>query len=179
MKLAFFGPSGAGKTTLINKLLYKFSYIKSYTTRLPRGIGDDEYIFISKDRFITLMNEGFFFEYENIFDNYYGTSYESLVTENAIFNVNIDGMKKLQSKIKDLICIMIIPPSYDEVRSRITNRNCKDIEKRLANIVYDMGGFYHYAIVNDDLDRAYRILESICDIESEKERVERIKSSFI
>ena len=115
-------PSGAGKTTITKKLSQKYPNIKisiSHTTRKPRSneIDGVDYYFVDKIKFQKLIEEGNFYEYAKIFDNYYGTS-KALVKKlqdqnfDVVFDIDWQGTKKL-SKFKELnlVKIFILPPN--------------------------------------------------------------------
>ena len=122
-------PSGAGKTTITKKIQQKFNSFRisvSHTTRKPRPneIDGVDYNFVSHDQFKKLINDNKFYEYASIFDNYYGTSKESvdklLKTNDLIFDIDWQGTKQL-SKFPNLKLIKIY----------ITTKNKSDLKKRL------------------------------------------------
>ena len=103
-------PSGAGKTTITKKIQQKYQTFKisvSHTTRKPRSNEVDgvDYHFISHEKFKKFIDEGKFYEYAKIFDNYYGTSKESvdqtIKKNDIIFDIDWQGTKQL-SKFKNL-----------------------------------------------------------------------------
>ena len=103
-------PSGVGKTTLTKKIQQKYHSFKisvSHTTRPPRTNEVDgvDYHFVSHNRFKKLINEGKFYEYAKIFENYYGTSKksvdETILENDIIFDIDWQGTKQL-SKFKNL-----------------------------------------------------------------------------
>ena len=168
------GPSGVGKGTIVNELLKKGDYALSVscTTRAPR-VGEREgvsYFFISKQKFLSMIDEGGFLEYDNHFENYYGTPKEfvekQLQTKNVILEIEVNGAFKVKQSYPEAILIMIAPPSTGELKSRLVGRgteSAEDIEERLARLEYELSQSdkYDYTVINDDLQRAIGEIEKI------------------
>ena len=182
-------PSGAGKTTITKKISQKYPNIKisiSHTTRKPRPneIDGVDYHFVGSNEFKKLIKENNFYEHAKIFDNYYGTSKNSvnkLHEENydVIFDIDWQGTKQL-SKYKELnlIKIFILPPNKKELKKRLINRNQDNnqtVEKRLKQFENDVQHWfdYDYVVINNDLESCFGQIEKI--IESHKKE----KMSFI
>ena len=172
-------PSGAGKTTITKKISQKYPKIKisiSHTTRKPRSneIDGVDYHFVSKVKFENLIKENKFYEYAKIFDNYYGTSKQSvnkLHEENydVVFDIDWQGTKQL-SKYKELnlIKIFILPPSKKELKNRLINRNQDNnqtVEKRLNQYENDIQHWsdYDYVLINQDLESCFNQIEKIIE----------------
>ena len=172
-------PSGAGKTTITKKISQKYPKIKisiSHTTRKPRSneIDGVDYHFVSKDKFENLIKENKFYEYAKIFDNYYGTSKQSvnkLHKENydVVFDIDWQGTKQL-SKYKELnlIKIFILPPNKKELKNRLINRNQDNnetVEKRLNQYENDIQHWsdYDYVLINQDLESCFNQIEKIIE----------------
>ena len=170
-------PSGAGKTTITKKLSQKYPNIKisiSHTTRKPRSneIDGVDYHFVSHEEFEKLIKKNSFFEHAKIFDNYYGTSKNSvnkLHQENydVVFDIDWQGTKQL-SKFKklNLIKIFILPPDKDELKKRLINRNQdndKIVKKRLKQYENDVQHWsdYDYVVINNDLESCFSQIEKI------------------
>ncbi len=182
-------PSGAGKTTITKKISQKYPNIKisiSHTTRKPRPneIDGVDYHFVSKDKFEKLIKENNFYEHAKIFDNYYGTSKNSvnkLHQENydVVFDIDWQGTKQLsQYKELNLIKIFILPPDKKELKKRLINRNQDNnqiVEKRLKQYESDVQHWfdYDYVVINNDLESCFSQIEKI--IENHKKE----KMSFI
>ena len=172
-------PSGAGKTTITKKISQKYPKIKisiSHTTRKPRPNESDgvDYHFVSKDKFEKLIGNDSFYEYAKIFDNYYGTSKQSvnkLHAENydVVFDIDWQGTKQL-SKYKELnlIKIFILPPNKEELKNRLINRNQDTnqiVEKRLNQYENDIQHWsdYDYVLINKDLESCFNQIEKIIE----------------
>ena len=172
-------PSGAGKTTITKKISQKYPKIKisiSHTTRKPRSneIDGVDYHFVSKDKFKNLIKENKFYEYAKIFDNYYGTSKQSvnkLHKDNydVVFDIDWQGTKQL-SKYKELnlIKIFILPPNKKELKNRLINRNQDNnqtVEKRLNQYENDIKHWsdYDYVLINQDLESCFNQIEKIIE----------------
>lgn len=171
-------PSGAGKTTLVSKLLEKYNNIQesiSATTRLPREgeVNGIHYHFFSKEEFEKKIKENAFIEYAKVHDNYYGTLKSEVNNKWAgnndiILNIDYQGainVSKLYDN-KHLIKIFILPPSLKELKNRLISRNqdsLEAIEKRMHNSIEEIASYnnYEFIIVNEDLVTAFTELEAL------------------
>ena len=169
-------PSGAGKTTIAKKIQQKYQTFKisvSHTTRKPRPneIDGVDYYFISHEKFEKLISEDKFYEYAKIFDNYYGTSKETvdqMIKKNdIIFDIDWQGTQQL-SKFKNLklIKIYLIPPNKDELKHRLIKRNQdspQEVERRFKAYDNDIRHWkdYDHIIINDNLENCYKQIEKI------------------
>jgi guanylate kinase len=170
-------PSGAGKTTLTKKIQQKYQNFKisvSYTTRRPRPneVEGIDYFFINHDEFKKKIESGQFYEHAKIFDNFYGTSKDSVnnilkKNNDILFDIDWQGTQQL-SKFEELnlIKIFLVPPDKKELEKRLVQRNQDKpevIEKRLK--AYDDDIFhwsdYDYVIINDSLDHCFAQIEKI------------------
>lgn len=168
------GPSGVGKGTIVNELLKKGDYALSIscTTRAPR-VGEKEgvsYFFISREKFKSLIDEDGFLEYDDHFGNYYGTPKDfvekQLQTKNVILEIEVNGALEAKKSYPEAILIMIVPPSLDELKSRLIGRGTESPENiagRLSRIEYELSqsGKYDYTVINDDLQRAVGEIEDL------------------
>ena len=177
-------PSGAGKTTLV-KLLSKqdnFEISVSHTTREPRPIEipNKDYYFVSDEEFKRLIKNEEFLEYAKVFNNFYGTSLESLgellkKNNNILFDIDWQGTQQL-SKFNELqlIKISILPPDKKELEKRLIQRNQDGIDiisKRLKAYDNDVNHWsdYDHVIINDNLEHCFSQIEKI--ILSEKNKI--------
>ncbi len=179
-------PSGAGKTTLTKKIQQKYQSFKisvSHTTRKPRPneVEGVDYYFVSQEKFKKFINEGKFYEYAKIFDNYYGTSKESvdqtIKTNDIIFDIDWQGTQQL-SKFKNLrlIKIFLIPPNKKELKQRLIKRNQdspKEVERRFKAYDNDIQHWkdYDYIIINENLENCYKQIENIISINKNKQSI--------
>ena len=169
-------PSGAGKTTLTKKIQQKYQSFKisvSHTTRSPRSneIDGVDYFFVSKNDFSKLIKQQKFYEYAEIFGNFYGTSKkvvnETIKKNDLIFDIDWQGTKQL-SKFEDLklIKIYLITDNKDELKKRLISRNqntSDEIEKRLDSFESDIKHWndYDYIIINKNLEICFKQIEKI------------------
>ena len=182
MMFVLSSPSGAGKTTLTKKIAENnknFTISISHTTRKPRHneINGRDYKFVSVQEFNTLVKENNFFEYANIFDNYYGTLKKPVLEllslgRDVLFDIDWQGTQQLK-KIKNLslVTFFILPPNIQALKKRLLNRHKGQeelIEKRMNNFNEETSHWneYNYVFVNDDLDTCYEKILNV--IKSEK-----------
>ena len=175
-------PSGAGKTTLTKKIAENnknFTISISYTTRKPRPneINGRDYKFVSEQEFNTLVKENNFFEYANIFGNYYGTLKKPVLEllslgRDVLFDIDWQGTQQLKRiKSLSLVTFFILPPNIQALKKRLLNRHKGQeelIEKRMDNFNEETSHWneYNYVFVNDDLDTCYEKILNV--IKSEK-----------
>lgn len=164
--LGFVSPSGSGKTTIINYIseTYNLNIAKSHTTRQKRYTNDNEYVFNTLEEFIELEKSGFFFEVEYLFGNYYGTP-KTYINSNecTIFNVDINGINRLKSKI-NLTSIMILPPSISELKQRLIIRDGVHCEKRINRMFDELLFIPDFFIINDDLPNVFKKTDELINM---------------
>lgn len=168
-------PSGAGKTTLTNRLLSAVPNLRfsvSHTTRKPRATEQDgrEYHFVTRERFIELVKENSFLEWAKVHDNLYGTSKNELERSadcrGVIFDVDHQGARQIKSARPDAVAIFILPPSMDALLARLRGRASEDeatVRRRFDGARGEIAhyGLFDYVLVNDDLDVATERLIAI------------------
>jgi len=189
--LVISGPSGAGKGTVCKALLQNNNiWISvSATTRSPRN-GEEHginYYFINKEEFLKRIDDEDFLEYAEVYGNFYGTPKSKVLEileqgKDVILEIDIQGALKIKSSYPEGIFIFILPPSMEELKSRITNRGSETPEslKTRLEAAYDEISFaskYDYAVVNDMVEDAVKKIESI--IIAEKCRVFKIKDELL
>ncbi len=176
-------PSGAGKTTLTKKIQQKYHSFKisvSHTTRKPRPNEVDgvDYNFISIGKFKELIDQGKFYEYAKIFDNYYGTLKENVddlfKTNDIIFDIDWQGTKQL-SKFPNLnlVKIYLIPPNKKTLKDRLISRNQDspdEVERRFKAFDEDVKNWkdYDYVLINQNLENCYKQIEKIISLHKDK-----------
>ena len=191
MMFVLSSPSGAGKTTLTKKLAVNnknFSISISCTTRKPRPneINGKDYHFVSMSEFEDLVKENNFFEYANIFDNFYGTLKKPVLEllsngKDVLFDIDWQGTKQLnKTKNLSLVTFFILPPNLKALKERLLNRHKgqeKLVEKRMNKFNEEISHWneYDYVVVNDDLKKCYDTILSI--IMSEKRGLSKKRNS--
>lgn len=169
------GPSGTGKSTLLNKLFAEFpdsfGYSVSHTTRSPRP-GEENgkhYHFVSVDDFKGMIDNEEFIEWAQFSGNYYGTSIKAVKDVSAgnnktcIIDVELQGVKSVKKTDLNARFLFIAPPSFESLRERLVGRGTEtedSMQKRLdqakAELEYaKLEGSHDKQIINDDLERAY------------------------
>ena len=174
--LVLSAPSGAGKTTLVQRLLRAFpllGYSVSCTTRLPRQgeVDGKDYIFISREEFEQRRAEGYFAEWAEVHGNLYGTPLAPVkeklrLGQDLLFDIDVQGAAQLKLSLTEAVFVFILPPGMTELERRLRNRGLDDektIERRLANARQEIleARWYDALVVNDNLDVAYDELRSV------------------
>jgi len=177
------GPSGTGKGAICAGVTArtKMALSVSMTTRAPRENEKDgrDYFFVSKERFREFIEEGGFFEYTEVFGEYYGTPKAPVMKlleegTDVILEIEVNGAAQTRESAPDAALIFIIPPSAAELEKRITGRGTETaglIASRLERADSEIAqvGKYDYCVVNDDLNKA--VADVLAIIRSEKLRV--------
>lgn len=170
-------PSGAGKTTLCQRLLQEFSELTlsiSSTTRPPRGQERHgrEYFFLSRDEFERQIQEGRFAEWALVHGNYYGTSKDTIekafqAGKSVLLDIDVQGAESLRKAFpKEAFTVFVSPPSLDELERRLRARGTdseETIQKRIKNARAEMehASKFDRVVLNDQLERACGELNSI------------------
>ncbi|WP_273050120.1 guanylate kinase [Pseudoalteromonas sp.] len=169
-------PSGAGKSSLINALLKKHADMKvsvSHTTRSPRPGEEDgvHYHFVATDEFKALIEKNDFFEWAQVFDNYYGTSKQAIESQldagiDVFLDIDWQGAQQVRKIMPNVQTIFILPPSKKELEQRLNNRgqdSADVIASRMAKAQSETSHYneYDFVIVNDDFESALADIEII------------------
>ena len=169
-------PSGAGKTTLVHRLMQSDDSLRfsiSYTTRPQRHteVDQQDYFFVGDDAFEAMVEAGDFLEHALVFDHRYGTSktqVEQLLNEgyNVILEIDWQGAQQVRSHLADCRTVFILPPSTSELQRRLKGRGTDSeevIARRFRDAVSDMEHWreFDYAVINSDLDTAHAELGAI------------------
>ena len=175
MMLVLSGPSGVGKGTLGKRLIEEegFGFSVSCTTRGPRpgekhGV---DYLFITREEFLSRRAANGFLETATVHDEFYGTPREPAeraMAEGRDFLLDIDpqgGVQVMESG-PEAVSVFLLPPSWAALEARLRGRGTETeekIQKRLHNARQEVKYLprYDYCIVNDDLDEAWRELRGI------------------
>ena len=172
----FTGPSGAGKGTVLSRLLSedeKLFFSISATTRAPRPGEKDgvQYYFLTKEDFEAKIAANAFLEHAKYVDNYYGTL-EAPVNEkleagyDVILEIEVQGAMQVHEKRPDAVMVFIAPPSFEELANRLRGRGTEDeakVQKRLETAKGELAqqDKFDYVVVNDTVERAVNELHEI------------------
>ncbi len=177
------GPSGAGKTTLINRVRTELAPLQitlhfsvSHTTRAPRtGEAEGrEYYFVSRPRFEEMVAGGEFIEWAHVHGQMYGTSRREVQTrlsggEDVILDIDVQGAQQIAEDPQfreHSLSVFVFPPSFEELFQRLRGRGLNtdeeiEIRIRKASEEIEEGcNFYHYVIINDDMEIAVACLKA-------------------
>jgi guanylate kinase len=169
-------PSGAGKSSLVRALLELDSQVQpsvSHTTRPPRGQEKHgrEYFFASPQEFDTMVLADAFVEWAHVHGHRYGTSkkmIEDRIAQGAdvILEIDFQGALQIKRIFANSVLVFILPPSWEELRSRLERRGedtSETIELRLANAADEMARApeFDFVIINELFERALFDLKAI------------------
>jgi len=170
------GPSGVGKSTIINQIIKKvkgLGYSISHTSRPPRGKEVDgvHYHFVERKKFRHMIDDGAFVEWATVYDDFYGTSYASLKDRmdqglDMVMDLDILGAENVKKHFMDAILIYVHPPSLEELEKRLRGRATDDkivIGERLKKVQTELKACvgYDYIVFNKDLQTVVHEVESI------------------
>lgn len=169
-------PSGAGKSSLVKALLELDSHVQlsvSHTTRAPRGQEKHgrEYFFASETEFDAMVQADAFVEWAHVHSHRYGTSKKAIEDRMAqgadvILEIDFQGAIQIKRIFSNAISIFILPPSWEELRSRLERRgedSPEVIELRLKNAAIEVAQVqkFDFVIINELFDRALFDLKAI------------------
>ena len=169
-------PSGAGKTTLVHRLMaahpgMRFSI--SYTTRRKRRgeVEGQDYFFVTKARFDEMIKAEEFLEYARVFGNWYGTGrgqVEALLDTgfDVLLEIDWQGAQQVRVNMPDCCSIFVLPPSVAELERRLRGRSTDPeevIQRRLGEALGDISHWqeFDHVIINDDLDQSVAALRAL------------------
>jgi guanylate kinase len=181
-------PSGAGKTTLVERLVEQVPNLKmsrSYTSRTAREGETDgvDYNFVSRVRFEEMIAAGDFLEWADVFGNLYGTcgsDAERMLAagQDVVLVIDVQGARKVRQRGVLTTTVFVMPPSLAILEQRLRGRS-KDaedaIQRRLAVARDEVAAFseYDFVVVNDELTAAVDRLRSI--VVAERARLHRMR----
>ncbi len=171
-------PSGGGKTTLIRRLMSNppgepLRFSVSHTTRPKREgeVDGREYHFVTAAEFERMARDGEFLEHNEVHGNFYGTAKSEVLPrlaggEDVVLDIDVQGARDIRAAYPEAISIFIVPSSASELERRLNARGLDSedaVRKRLINAAKEIAQAeaFQYVIVNEDLERAGRELESI------------------
>lgn len=175
MLIIISGFSGAGKGTVVKKLVknYNYSLSISATTRSPREGEQDgrEYYFKSVEDFRKLIDYNGFIEWAQYVENYYGTprafvEKEMELGNDVILEIEVQGALNIKKQYPQALLIFIAAPSAKELKNRLIGRGTEDMDtvnkrlRRACEEATDMTN-YEYIVINDDLSDCVRDVHSI------------------
>lgn len=186
--LVLSGPSGSGKGTVSEALMKNnddIIFSTSVTTRTPRPgeVNGENYFFATREEFEKMVENDELLEHAFVHTNYYGTPKKFVFDEIekgeiVLLEIDVQGALQIKKKYKEAVFIFLIPPTMDELKSRLVKRDTEtedEIETRYRNAFkeLDFVGEYDYFVINDVIDNAVKDIETI--IAAEKLRVKRHK----
>ena len=187
--LVLSGPSGSGKGTVSEALMKNnddIIFSTSVTTRTPRPgeVNGENYFFATREEFEKMVENDELLEHAFVHTNYYGTPKQFVFDEIekgeiVLLEIDVQGALQVKNKYKEAVFIFLIPPTMDELKSRLVKRDTEtedEIETRYRNAFreLDFVGEYDYFVINDVIDNAVKDIETI--IAAEKLRVKRHKN---
>lgn len=196
------GPSGAGKTTLVNAVAKADSNVClsiSFTSRTPRlgEVNGQHYHFIKRSDFEKRIANSEFIEYAKIYGNYYGTSKKWLLKQLNIdlkkiilLEIDYQGLQQVQLFFPELVSVLVLPPVFTDLIARLKKRGTESIlemDRRLRATQEEIKPFLaldcikcDYVVVNDDLKQAICDLTSIVHADQPQygEQIERLKFCY-
>ena len=182
-------PSGAGKTTLVERLVEQLPHLRmsrSYTSRAARQGETDgmDYNFVSRERFETMAAAGEFLEWAEVFGNLYGTCAEDTDRmlaggDDVVLVIDVQGARKVRARGLPTRTVFVMPPSFGALEQRLRGRS-KDnedaIQRRLQVAREEVAAFteYDFVVVNDEVTAAVDRLRGI--VVAERARLQRMQT---
>jgi len=181
-------PSGAGKTTLVERVVEQTPHLKmsrSYTSRPARQgeIDGVDYNFVTPHRFEAMVAAGEFLEWADVFGNLYGTSDADTrralaAGEDVVLVIDVQGARQVRRRGIEAVTVFVMPPSYAALEQRLRGRS-KDseeaIQRRLEVAREEVAAFeeYGFIVINDELSSAADRLRAI--VVAERARLKRMR----
>jgi guanylate kinase len=183
-------PSGAGKTTLVERLVVetpRLTMSRSYTSRPTRQgeIDGVDYNFVTRGRFEAMIAAGEFLEWAELFGNLYGTSRsdtERMLSagNDVVLVIDVQGARQMRRRGVEVSSVFVMPPSYAVLEQRLRGRSQDSedaIQRRLEVARSEVAAFseYDFIVINDDVTAAANRLCAI--VVGERARRERMRST--
>lgn len=187
-------PSGTGKTTLVRELVRRVPNLamsRSYTSRPARPGERDgvDYNFVSRERFLAMVERGEFLEWADVFGNLYGTRAADTEAHLAagrdvVLVIDVQGARQVRRRIAESVGIFVLPPSRDVLERRLRGRSQDSevaIRRRLDVARQEVAAFaeYDYLVVNDDFETAVDRLRAIVLAERARLKVARAEAEAV
>jgi guanylate kinase len=175
-------PSGAGKTSLVKRLLElrpNLVVSVSHTTRKPRPheIEGRDYFFVTADQFHELAHQNAFLEHAQVFGNFYATGARQVEgklgsDQDVLLEIDWQGARQVRKAMPSSVSIFILPPSRIALEQRLRERrtdSAETIARRLSEAASDMSHYreFDFVVVNDHFERAVHDLMAILDGDGE------------
>ena len=181
------GPSGAGKTTLRDRLLEgargsRFMFSVSMTTRARRSGERDgvDYHFVDAEEFRQVVSEGGMLEHATVHGDLYGTPRSNLDAAEAagrhlLLDIDVQGARQVREALRGVVSIFILPPTADEMLRRLHGRASESdaqLRRRYESALEELAAVHEfdYVVVNDDLGEAVDAVRAIAVAEESSVR---------
>jgi guanylate kinase len=184
------GPSGVGKTTLVQRALEHvpgMTFSVSATTRAPREGEQDgvQYHFVAPEKFLALVEAGAFLEHATVYGRSYGTLREPVLTRlsqggSVILDIDVFGASQVRQHLPDAVHVFVLPPSLEALEARLRRRGTDGedvVRRRMEEAAQQLRGApqYDYVVVNHELVTAHQVFEAI--LVAELSRMSRRRDS--
>jgi guanylate kinase len=183
-------PSGAGKTTLVERLAERTPHLRmsrSYTSRGARQGETDgvDYNFVTRPHFERMIAAGEFLEWAEVFGNLYGTcaaDTERMLAagDDVVLVIDVQGARKVRSQGLPTTTVFVMPPSAAVLEQRLRGRSKDsepDIQRRLQVARQEVASFteYDFIVVNDHIEAAVERLQTV--VLAERSRLNRMRGA--
>jgi guanylate kinase len=167
------GPSGTGKSTLIDRFLREdptSRFSVSYTTRQkrPHEVDGKSYRFVEAETFRKMIDSDEFLEWESVHGYFYGTPKSEITRplsegSDVVLDIDVKGALAVKAKCPDAVLIFVDTPSIEELVRRLSLRGEQEIEKRMQRVNEEVAQkhLFTYAVINDNIARSYQEFRSI------------------
>ena len=170
------GSSGTGKTTLLKEafqVLPGVEFSVSATTRGRRAGEEDgkDYHFLTPDAFLGMKEKGDLLEWAEVYGNHYGTPrkpVESALNEgrSILLEIDVQGARQIREKLPQAVLVFVLPPSLEAIEERLRARSTDSediIARRVAEAMVQISacGEFDYLVVNDNLEEAHKVFQSV------------------